>query len=316
MRGIKYKICMVGLGSIGKRHLHNIVKVLKNRSDEYEIDALRSSNRKLDAKEDKLISKQFFDVKDLPNDYDVVFITNPTNVHYKAITDLIDRTRHMFIEKPVFENCSYDLNNISLKPQGVYYVACPLRYKAVLEFVKNQIVSEEHIVSCRVMYSSYLPNWRKGVDYREIYSAHKDMGGGVTRDLIHEWDYCIDIFGKPKRVYGLRGHLSNLEIDSDDVSVYIADYDDMILEIHLDYIGRRTERKMELYTDDSRIEVDLIKNTVTAYRADNVTNTYILNDNDFYVDELEHFFDCIEGKCDNNNTIEKAYETLKIALQE
>jgi hypothetical protein len=90
----------------------------------------------------------------------------------------------------------------------------------------------------------------------------------------------------------------------------------MILEIHLDYIGCRTERKMELYTDDSRIEVDLIKNTVTAYRADNVTNTYILNDNDFYVDELEHFFDCIEGKCDNNNTIEKAYETLKIALQE
>jgi predicted dehydrogenase len=142
------------------------------------------------------------------------------------------------------------------------------------------------------------------------------MGGGVTRDLIHEWDYCIDIFGKPKRVYGLRGHLSNLEIDSDDVSVYIADYDDMILEIHLDYIGRRTERKMELYTDDSRIEVDLIKNTVTAYRADNVTNKYILKDNDFYVDELEHFFDCVEGKCDNNNTIEKAYETLKIALQE
>ena len=73
--------------------------------------------------------------------------------------------------------------------------------------------------SARVICSSYLPDWRPGVDYRTVYSAHKALGGGVTIDLIHEWDYLVDLFGVPQKLYNFKGTYSDLEIDSDDLSV-------------------------------------------------------------------------------------------------
>ena len=61
-----------------------------------------------------------------------------------------------------------------------------------------------HPYCARVICSSYLPDWRPGVDYRTVYSAHKAMGGGVTIDLIHEWDYLVELFGVPEQLYNFK----------------------------------------------------------------------------------------------------------------
>ena len=42
-----YKIGMIGLGSIGKRHLINIDKVLRSRDVEYSIDLIRRKNSRV-----------------------------------------------------------------------------------------------------------------------------------------------------------------------------------------------------------------------------------------------------------------------------
>ena len=43
------------------------------------------------------------------------------------------------------------------------------------------------------------------------YSAHKDMGGGVSIDLIHEWDYLTYLFGMPSEIYSILDKVSDLE---------------------------------------------------------------------------------------------------------
>ena len=42
--------------------------------------------------------------------------------------------------------------------------------------------------------SSYLPSWRKTVDYTKSYSAFPNRGGGVLLDLSHEIDYLKWLF--------------------------------------------------------------------------------------------------------------------------
>ena len=76
------------------------------------------------------------------------------------------------------------------------------------------------------------------------------MGGGVTIDLIHELDYMVDLFGFPQESYNFKGTYSDLEIDSDDLSVYIARYKDKLCEVHLDYFGREYRRTCEVFVSE------------------------------------------------------------------
>jgi len=310
------KICIIGLGSIGRKHLENVVTVLKERSMKYEIDALRSSHTALQEKEHNSISQQYYSINEMPNDYDIIFITNPTSLHYDTVRKTINKTKHMFIEKPVFESTLYRIADLPLKKDGIYYVACPLRHKSILKYVKQRIICKEKIVSARIISTSYLPSWRKETDYRIVYSAKKDLGGGVTKDLIHEWDYAVYLFGPPDRVMNLKGHISNLEIDSDDISIYIAEYPNMFLEMHLDYIGHKTERIIQIFTNEKRIDVDLLSDTIFEYQNNEQINKKTFLTEDFYRNEMEYFIDCVEKKQSNINTIQNAYTTLKIALVE
>ncbi len=306
---------MIGLGSIGTRHVKNLRKVLEIRKMEFQIDALRSGNRNLNTEIQGIIQNQYYDVEGLPSDYDVIFITNPTSLHYDTIQKVVKKTKHMFIEKPVFDECYYDLDKLLLNSGNIYYVACPMRHKSIMKFVKEEVLPHEEIVSCRIISTSYLPNWRKGVDYRKVYSSIKALGGGVTRDLIHEWDYAIYLFGMPRSVKNIRGHYSNLEIDCDDVSIYVAKYEKMLLEIHIDYIGQKTERMLQLFTNEKRIDVDLLSNELVEYKNNELTNRHCFGEEDLYLNEMEYFINCIKGDSKNFNTIYDAFETLRIALE-
>ena len=305
------KVCMIGLGSIGGRHLKNLKHILSQRGIEVKTDALRSSARELSGDISGQLSETYYSVEELPDDYDLIFVTNPTSVHFDTIRAVLKKTKHMFIEKPVFSDTDVDPSDLCLVKDSGYYVACPLRYKTVLQKLKD-IVSKESVFSVRAICSSYLPDWRKGIDYRTVYSARKELGGGVVLDLIHEWDYLRWLFGDPLEITLMKGKVSDLEIDTEDLAVYLARYPDKLLELHLDYFGRKAQRAIEIYCRDHIITADLINDRLiwsdkTGERIEQ------LEQNDFYLDDMNHFLDMVLLGVTNDNPIEWAYETLKIA---
>jgi len=297
------KICFFGLGSIGKKHLNNLSHILKEKKNEFEIHAYRTSNRLSGL---KILDKEIFELDKVDTNYDIVFITNPTSRHFETIEYMSDKTKHMFIEKPIFEDINYNLEEINFG-EGVYYIAAPLRYSSVIQKLK-EIKNDYNIYSIRAIASSYLPDWRPKQDYREVYSAKKELGGGVSIDLIHEWDYLTYLFGFPKKIFNLQGQFSHLEIDSEDLSIYIAEYDDKLVELHLDYFARETKREIELFTDDGLIKADFVNNNIMLPGG----NTLKLEDNDMYKNEMYHFFDLIYNKKRNLNSPEHAFKVLKL----
>lgn len=307
------KVCFVGLGSIGKRHLKNLHYMCNKLNIDLEVHALRNTDKELDEEVKNKISKFEKDINNLDYDYDITFITNPTSMHYETINLFKDRTLNMFIEKPIFHSLDCDLKKLNLKENGIYYVAAPMRYTNVIRELK-EIIKQEKVYSVRNICSSYLPEWRKGVDYREVYSAKKELGGGISLDCIHEWDYLINLFGFPDKVINIQGKYSSLEIDSDDISIYIADYKDKLVELHLDYIGKETRREIELITENGLIVADFIKNEIRFSYKDKLV--FENDDDEIYIRELEEFFNMINSKIENTNSIEHAYNVLKIAKGE
>lgn len=306
-----YKIAFCGLGSIGKRHLRNTVKYLKENGYHYQIDAIRSDlGHALESDVEMHISKQY-DYNDcIPEDYDIIFVTNPTSMHRDTINKYKKCTRSMFIEKPIVDT---DLSAFEDMPNElICYVACPLRYTKVLQYIKKNIDCEK-AYSVRAICSTYLPNWHPNDDYRKLYSAHRSMGGGVSIDLIHEWDYLVWLFGKPNKITSICEKVSELEIDSDDIAVYIGQSDSRIYELHLDYFGKVETRELEIHFPKQRIQVD-IRNGIIRF-SDEQKELSLQEERDGYqLREIAHFFEIIEGRCENDNTIENAMEMLKIAM--
>lgn len=220
-------ICFIGLGSIGKRHIKNLCMELEQRKEEYAIDAIRHGDSELPDDIKALIRYQYKSLTEANKQYDMIFVTNPTVNHFDTIVDAAQYSKNLFIEKPVFSNYISDISKINLKSDGVYYIACPMRYNPVMKGIRK-IVGDKKVISIRAISSSYLPGWRKGVDYRENYSAKKEMGGGVTLDLIHEIDYITWLFGMPKKCVNIHDKYSDLEITSDDLSVFILKYEDKL----------------------------------------------------------------------------------------
>ena len=309
---MKRKILFIGLGSIATRHIRNLKTLFGSG---VLIDVLRSGRGKtLTIELRRMIQQIYFDFSQLPEDYDVIFITNPTSLHYETLLKVKKNARHFFIEKPVFETGYEDINKLGLNSDSIYYVACPLRYTNVIQYLKKKIDFSK-VYSIRCISSSYLPDWRPGIDYRNTYSAKKELGGGVSIDLVHEWDYISYLTGYPQTILSFIGKKSKLEIDSDDIAIYIAEYSDKFVEVHLDYFGRVPVRKIEFFTEDDAIVADLIEQKI-IYRKDNVV-VDLNEDRDAYQKkELLHFFDILEGKCKNDNTVEKACRTLRITKGE
>lgn len=287
----KLKVCFVGIGSIAKRHIRNLGRVCEKNGTELTIDAFRHSKG---GTLFPFLSHIYYDLGDVPDDYDAVFITNPTEMHLSALRQFHQKGRNFFIEKPVVSTGQIlEAGQLDLRDDSVYYVACPLRYNAVIQYIKNNI-DPRKVISVRSISSSYLPDWRPGQDYRDTYSAHKELGGGVSIDLIHEWDYLTYLFGWPEKMECMMGRKSSLEIDSEDYAVYIAEYADKIVELHLDYFGRKTIREIELFMEDETIIGDIANSRIQFLRSGKVIEFHEGRD-DFQLRELDCFLRIISG---------------------
>lgn len=304
----KLKICFVGIGSIAKRHISNIKNHLSDDFN-FQIDAYRSSDKPLSEDISKFITNEYHNYEDVPKDYDAIFITNPTRFHYETLNLFKDNSDNFFIEKPIvdFKDLNNDFDEFKSK---ICYVACPLRHGNVIRYIKDNLDLSE-VNGVRSICSTYLPEWHPDEDYRNSYSAKKELGGGVSIDLIHEWDYLTYLFGMPIEVNSILDKVSNLEIDTEDIAIYIAKYQNMLLELHLDYFGRFPIRELMIFKQDETVIGDIYNNKI-IFKNSNKIIDFNEERNDYQIEELKYFFNLIQNKIDNINNIDNALSVMRL----
>ena len=310
----KLEVCFVGIGSIAKRHIRNLKRICDDRNILLEIDAVRR-NKSAEEDVDLGIRTVYTDYRNIDREYDAIFVTNPTELHIQTLDEMKPYGKHFFVEKPITSITNIDrAEKFQLKPGSTYYIACPLRYNAVIQYIKDNIDVHD-VISVRSISSSYLPDWRPGVDYRKTYSAQKELGGGVSIDIIHEWDYLTYLFGLPNEVRCIIGRKSNLEVNCEDIAIYIGEYKERTVELHLDYFGRQTIREIMLFTNHDTIVGDIVHNTIHFLKTGETLDFQESRD-DFQIRELEHFLDIISGNKINDSDINHAIKVLKLTQGE
>ena len=292
-------IAIIGLGSIGQRHLH-LVKELRPKLN---IIAVRSGMGKK-VEDEKLLNAVVYSL-DEAIDYGIeaAIIATPAAYHVKQAIEMMEKGIHVLIEKPL----SHSLNNINELLQLnedsnlVGLIGYCLRYNSGAIKFNNMLKNSKtgRILHVRVDCGSYLPDWRKRQDYSQSVSAKSDLGGGVLLELSHELDYIRLIFGEMKSVYANIQNSGTLDID-----INVEDSADMIFEseqgyfvsVHLDFNSKTTRRKCIARCSNGDLIWDVAANKVIWLPAGGLEEVEMYkNDHDYiYREQLKHFFDCIE----------------------
>ena len=256
------KILISGYGSIGRRHANILSRIVKKKN----ITILTNQNL-----------SNFRTIKTLQSlnkiDPYYIVICNPTSDHINKIKFIEENCKNklVLVEKPLFSK----LNKITVK-KNQYFVGYNLRFNPVINFLKKKLKSKK-IFNVNVFCGSYLPKWRKNIDYRKSYSAKKQSGGGVLLDLSHELDYVQWLFGKINIEHCKSKKLSNLKIQTDDFLNLVGKTKRASsIQITLSYFTRHPVREILVDGKNISLKADLINKNVICCEG-NKTSIYHFN---------------------------------------
>lgn len=225
------KACIVGYGSIGKRH-ENILKQLY-------------PNIRFD------IIDPFSGYKSVPTGpYDLGLVCTSTSSHIEQAKTLLDKCELIFVEKPLHTSLNEITKNREIFETTKIHVGCNIRYTDAVLSLKQ--VKDPALV--RVTSMSNLLKWRHDPD-KKAYSFHKSLGGGVLMDFIHEPDYVYSTYGLPITSTVLESRLhDDVTIDSDDSCMMLWAYKDKFVSFCLSYGSEEYIRKVEVLKKDGKSE--------------------------------------------------------------
>ncbi len=330
----KIKILFIGLGGVGQRHLRNIHAKYGDKAilSAYRVRNLKQSiagSLTIDPDTDfieKYSVKVFTDLNDaLSQIPDVAIISNPTSLHIPTCLAVAKVGCDFFVEKPLShsEDGIKDLVAICTSKKLITMVGYQLRfhpcYKLFRKLIADQLIG--NLISVHAEVGEYLPNWHKYEDYHQMYASRKDLGGGVILTQIHEMDYLYDLFGLPQRVAAIGGHLSNLTIDVEDTADVLLEMAFMgkplPVSLHMDYIQQPPSRGCKVIGESGKITMDLSGLKVILEipgKEKEIHDFSGFERNQLFIDEIDHFFDCVVNRQTPMTTISNGYNSLKIAL--
>lgn len=243
---------LVGFGSIGRRH-RDVLNAMGCAT-------AIVSRRAHDLTEPGTYTTLADALADHEPEY--VVVADETARHHETLTALaaLGFRGRVLVEKPLFDQPAAIPDN-GFAALGVGY---NLRFHPAVQALRDALGGTSAL-TVNASVGQHLPDWRPGTDYRLSYSADPARGGGVLRDLSHELDLLIWLFGPPSDVVAMGGRVSSLEITSDDAwSALLRQPGSAMTAVHLDYLHRPGRRQVSINTEDRSLDLDLIAGTLTV----------------------------------------------------
>ena len=314
------KALIIGLGSIGRRHLQILAQM-----DDGKIICCRSGKGRVvpgfDAKHGvKTVNNLNQAIAEKP---DFAIIANPTSLHVETALSLASAGIPFLIEKPVSDRLEgLDSLQRTVSEQSIpVMVSFQLRhhpgYKQLLQMINSGEIGKP--LSLQGYVGQYLPEWRPNEDYRQSYSAKKDLGGGVILDLCHEIDIAISILGNVNKVSCLCDHYSDLQIETEDMADITMEHTSKTLShVHLNYLERGYEWVTKVMGTLGTVIWDYRRGYVKIIRADSTSRRW--NDpNGFerdwlFREQLKQWLEVLDGKTVPAVNLVEGIAVTKVAL--
>lgn len=313
---MKFLIC--GMGSIGLRHVRNL-KLLGF----HDIVIFSSGKSVMPGAKKEVENCNIYSSLDdaLSEKPDVCMITNPTSMHIDVALKAANSNCHLYIEKPI----SHSLEKLDILKKVV-------DKKGLITFVTYQFRFHPHIILLKAIlndvdgfygkplyvtteWSEYLPDWHPWEDYRQSYSARKDLGGGVLLTQIHPVNYLHYIFGNIHKLQINKVATRTLNIDVDDLADLLISFENgMGGHVHVDFLQKPRVHTMKVLTTKGRFEWDYHKNLLIFIDREGKEKTFLnegFERNDMFLAMLRDFIDCVNRRQKTKFNLDEAIAELE-----
>jgi predicted dehydrogenase len=312
------KFLIAGLGSIGRRHLRNLLAL-----GERDIVLYRTGKSTLPDDELQGFVTETDLAAALDHKPDAVIVANPTAFHLDVSIPAAEVGCHLLIEKPVSHNLEgIDRLQSAVARSGVrVLVGYQFRFHPGLIAIQRWL-QEGRIgkpLYARAHWGEYLPDWHPWEDYQASYAAQSQLGGGVLLTLSHPLDYLRWLFGEPAQVWGWIGQQGELELDVEDTAeLGIRFTDETLAGVHLDYLQRPPDHYLFIEGTDGSCRWSnsdgrshLYDVEMKSWIGDSRKKEF--ERNQMFLAEMEHFIQLVDGKVDSRCTLEDGIAVLELS---
>ena len=314
----KISVLIVGLGSIGERHLRCFSQTGRAELGVCELDA-----ELLEAVGDRYgVGRRYTSLESALGDgYDAALVATPAHLHIPMASRIVAEGMHVLIEKPL----STSTDGVeSLAEQAdrrgvVATVAYVMRFHPALGAAR-QAISEgrfgeplQVVAHCGQDFPHYRPA------YRDTYYARRQTGGGAVQDALTHIVNAVEwIVGPVGRVMADAAHLSVPGVTVEDTVHLIARHDSVMASYALNQFQAANESNITVACRRGTVRVQLVENR-WAWQTDPDGEWHResfagLRRDDLFLAQANAFLDAIRGQVTPLCGIEDAGSTLRAGL--
>jgi myo-inositol 2-dehydrogenase/D-chiro-inositol 1-dehydrogenase len=318
----KFIVGVIGAGRIGKIHIENLLRKVKNVTLKIVADVMVNEDLTQWC-ENIGVPMLTTDANEIFNDNEInaVVICSSTDTHAEFIQKAAKAKKQIFCEKPI----DVDLNRIKetlaiVKAESVkLMIGFNRRFDRNFKRVRDTVASGEigtpHIIKITARDPAPPP-----IEYIKV-------SGGIFLDMtIHDWDMArFQAGSEVDEVYASGAVLIDPEIGkAGDVDTAVA-----VLRFKNGALGMIDNSRQAVYGYDQRVEVFGSKgcaiaenepsNTVNIYTAkqrsaDNIPYFFLERYMDSYANELQSFFECLRNNEDPTPSGEDGLQDVLVAM--
>lgn len=295
------RVAVVGTGSIGRRHIGNLLAL--GVRDVVAVSEYGRRDRLEVGGSGVAVVQRFDSVLDDP-DVAAVVIGNPTVFHLDYTRRAIFAGKNVYLEKPasISAHGVAELSDVARRRGLVVAIGTQLRFNDMLVRLRERLEAGEAglILSVEAHLGEHIADYHPGEDYRLSYTARSDLGGGVLLTQIHQIDYLNWMFGPFRSAFAVGGRRSDLELDVEDcVSYLLRGRDGIAVHGHLNYLERPKRIDLHVAGTKGSFVWHYFTNTLafTPARLDAqaIVETRPFDRNSMFLAAMSNFLEAVRG---------------------
>jgi predicted dehydrogenase len=314
----KYKILIVGGGSIGERHLRCFLAT--GRADVAVCDKAPDVVARLRELYRVEVFGSLEEARDRFPSSGLVICT-PAHLHVAMARTALEWGQHVLIEKPVSVGLegTDDLGRLAQAKGRVVAIAYVTRLQPVLQQARDYLASGDlgEALQVNVVSGQNFPMFRPA--YRAIYYARHDQGGGAIQDaLTHSVNAIEWLIGPTDSLFCDAGHQALEGVEVEDTVHVVARSGKTMVNYSLNQFQAPNEATFWIHCQRGSIRVEFHRQRWGVFRYGSQAwdwhDAPLPNRDASFIAQAGAFLDAMEGRETPLCSLEDGIQTLKFNL--